>query len=139
MKEFPKTFKYGRVFRVKLKDNDKSKNFLNVTFYEYGLKILENGKLTIKHLNSINRLLKKLFKKIVSIRYNVSMVNPVTKKPLETRMGKGKAERKFWECSLKKGCIILEVGNLNIDQVNYALNLVAERLPVSAKIVKLIY
>ena len=139
MKEFPKTFKYGRVFRVKLKKNDKSKNFLNVTFYEHGLKILENGKLTIKHLNSINKLLKKLYKKTASIRFNVSMVTPVTKKPLETRMGKGKAERNHWECPLKKGCIILEVGNLNNDQLNYALSLVSERLPVLTKIVRLVY
>lgn len=139
MKEFPKTFKYGRVFRVKLKNNEKSTNFLNVTFYEYGLKILENGKLTMKHLNSINRLLKKLFKKTILIRYNVSMIVPVTKKPLETRMGKGKAERNHWECSLKKGCIMLEIGNLTNDRLYYALNLVMERLPVLCKIVKIIY
>jgi len=139
MKEFPKTFKYGRAFRVKLDSNEKSKNFLNISFYEYGLKILENGKLTIKHLNSINRLLKKIYKKTILIRYNVCMVNPVTKKPLETRMGKGKAERSHWECSLKKGCVMLEIGNLNNDQINYALNLVSERLPILTKKVKLIY
>ena len=139
MKEFPKTFKFGRVFRVKLKNNEKSKNFLNVTFYEYGLKVLENGKLTMKHLNSINRLLKKLFKKTIFIKYNVSMVNPVTKKPLETRMGKGKAERSYWECSLKKGCIIIEIGNINDDRLYYALRLVSEKLPVLTKIVKVIY
>lgn len=139
MKEFPKTFKYGRVFRVKLTTGEISKNFLNVAFYEYGLKILENGKLTMKHLNSINRLLKKLFKKAILIRYNVSMMVPVTKKPLETRMGKGKAERKYWECSLKKGSIMLEIGNLTNDQLYYGLNFVLERLPVSAKIVKIIY
>jgi large subunit ribosomal protein L16 len=93
MKEFPKTFKYGRVFRVKIKENEKTKNFINVNFLEYGLKVLENGKITMKHLNSINRLLKKLFKKTISIKYNVSLITPVTKKPLEVRMGKGKAER----------------------------------------------
>jgi len=93
MKEFPKTFKYGRVFRVKLKENEKSKNVVNVNFLEYGLKVLENGKITMKHLNSINRLLKKIFKKVIKIKYNVSLITPVTKKPLETRMGKGKAER----------------------------------------------
>jgi large subunit ribosomal protein L16 len=93
MKEFPKTFKYGRVFRVKLKKNQFSKGFTNVTFLEYGLKALENGKISMKHLNSINRLLKKLFKKTIYIKYNVSLLTPVTKKPLETRMGKGKAER----------------------------------------------
>lgn len=139
MKEFPKTFKYGRVFRVKLKKYDKSKNFINVNFLEYGLKVLENGKISMKHLNSINRLLKKLFKKTILIKYNVSLITPVTKKPLETRMGKGKAERSHWECSLKKGCVIIEIGNLNYDQLFYALNLVSSRLPVLTKIVKLVY
>jgi large subunit ribosomal protein L16 len=93
MKEFPKTFKYGRVFRVKLKKNEKARNFLNVSFFEYGLKVLENGKINLKHLNSITRLLKKLFKKNIAIKYNISLITPVTKKPLETRMGKGKGER----------------------------------------------
>ena len=139
MKEFPKTFKYGRVFRVKLTTGEISKNFLNVAFYEYGLKILENGKLTMKHLNSINRLLKKLFKKAILIRYNVSMMVPVTKKPLETRMGKGKAERNHWECSLRKGSIMLEGGKLMKDKLYYGLNFVLERLPVLGKIVKVIY
>jgi large subunit ribosomal protein L16 len=93
MKEFPKTFKYGRAFRVKLKKTQISKSFVNVSFFEYGLKALENGKVSAKHLNSINRLLRKLFKKTIYIKYNVSLRIPVTKKPLETRMGKGKAER----------------------------------------------
>jgi large subunit ribosomal protein L16 len=93
MKEFPKTFKYGRTFRIKIKKKEIAKNFLNINFLEYGLKTLENGKITVKHLNSITRLLKKLFKKNVFIKYNISLTNPVTKKPLEIRMGKGKGER----------------------------------------------
>jgi large subunit ribosomal protein L16 len=139
MKEFPKTFKYGRVFRVKLKKNEKARNFLNVSFFEFGLKALENGKITIKHLNSITRLLKKLFKKNISIKYNISLITPVTKKPLETRMGKGKGERNHWECSLKKGCIIIEIGNLSFDDLKYGLKLVSDKLPVLTKIVKLTY
>jgi large subunit ribosomal protein L16 len=93
MKEYPKTYKYGRQFRIKLRNNKISKVYLNVNFFEYGLKVLENGKLTIKHFNSINRLLKRLFKKKVFIKYNIALIIPVTKKPLETRMGKGKAQR----------------------------------------------
>jgi ribosomal protein L16/L10AE len=54
-------------------------------------------------------------------------------------MGKGKAERSHWECSLKKGCVIIEIGNLNNDQLYYVLNLVSSRLPVLTKIVKLVY
>jgi len=139
MKEFPKTFKYGRVFRVKLKKVEKARNFLNVNFFEYGLKVLENGKITIKHLNSITRLLKKLFKKNIAIKYNISLITPVTKKPLEIRMGKGKGERDHWECSLRKGCIIIEIGNLKFDELKYGLKLVSDKLPVLTKIVKLTY
>jgi len=139
MKEFPKTFKYGRVFRIKLKKFEKAKNFLNVNFFEYGLKILENGKITIKHLNSITRLLKKLFKKNISLKYNISLITPVTKKPLEVRMGKGKGERDHWECSLKKGCIIIEIGNLSFDELKYGFKLVSDKLPVLTKIVKIVY
>lgn len=139
MKEFPKTFKYGRIFRVKLKKNEKAKNFLNVNFFEYGLKVLENCKITIKHLNAISRLLKKLFKKDIAIKYNVSLITPVTKKPLEIRMGKGKGERNHWECSLKKGNIIIEIGNLNLNELKYGLKLVSDKLPVLTKIVKIIY
>jgi large subunit ribosomal protein L16 len=67
------------------------------------------------------------------------LITPVTKKPLETRMGKGKGERSHWECSLKKGCIVLEVGNLSFDDLNYGLKLVSDKLPVLTKIVKLTY
>jgi large subunit ribosomal protein L16 len=95
MKEFPRTFKYGRVFRIKTKKYEYAKNFLNVNFYEYGLKSLENNKLKLKHLNSLTRLLKRLYKKEVNLKYNISLIIPVTKKPLETRMGKGKGERNF--------------------------------------------
>jgi len=139
MKEFPKTFKYGRVFRVKLKKEEFSKTFVNVTFFEYGLKALENGKVTAKHLNSINRVLRKLFKKTIYIKYNVSLRMPVTKKPLETRMGKGKAERSHWECPFTKGLVIVELGNVSIDKLAYALDLVSQRLPVLTKVVKVVY
>lgn len=139
MKEFPKTFKYGRVFRVKIKSVEFAKSFVNVTFLEYGLKALENGKITMKHLNSINRLLRKLFKKTIYIKYNVFLSTPVTKKPLETRMGKGKAERSHWECQLRKGLIIVELGNLKNDGLIYALKMVSLRLPILTKIVKVVY
>lgn len=139
MKEFPKTFKYGRVFRIKLKKFEKTKSFLNVNFFEYGLKALENGKITVKHLNAITRLLKKLYKKNILVKYNVSLLTPVTKKPLEVRMGKGKGERDHWEYSLKKGCIIVEMGNLKLSELRYGLRLVSDKLPVLTKIVKTTY
>jgi ribosomal protein L16/L10AE len=51
--------------------------------------------MTISHFNSITRFLKRIFKKTLKIRFNVSLVTPVTKKPREVRMGKGKGQRLY--------------------------------------------
>jgi len=95
MKEYPKKFKYGRVFRVKTKNNHYSKKYLNISFYQYGLKAIENGKIRLHHINAITRLVKKTFKKELKVRYNLSLVTPVTEKPREVRMGKGKGARVY--------------------------------------------
>lgn len=141
MKEFPKKFKYGRVFRVKLKNKQISVNFLNIWFYQYGLKALENGKMRLNHLNAFIRLIKKTFKKELSFRLNVSLITPVTKKPREVRMGKGKGQRDHWECCIKKGMILFELGGLNLSKQKLfrMLNLIKEKLPVHTNIVKLTY
>jgi large subunit ribosomal protein L16 len=141
MKEFPKKFKYGRIFRIKLKNKQISVNFLNIWFYEYGLKALENGKLRLNHLNAFIRLMKRKFKKELSFRLNASLIIPVTKKPREVRMGKGKGQRDHWECIIKKGMILFEVGGLNISKQKLfrTLNLIREKLPVQTNIVKLTY
>jgi ribosomal protein L16/L10AE len=54
-------------------------------------------------------------------------------------MGKGKAQRSHWECAIKKGTILIEMGNLSEIQLKYGLKLVADRLPFFTKIVKITY
>ena len=141
MKEFPKKFKYGRVFRVKLKNKQISANFLNIWFCQYGLKALENGKLRLNHLNAFTRLIKRMFKRELSLRLNISLITPVTKKPREVRMGKGKGQRDHWECCIKKGMILFEIGgkNLSKQRVFRMLSLIKEKLPVHTNIIKLTY
>lgn len=141
MKEFPKKFKYGRVFRVKLKNKQSSVNFLNIWFYQYGLKALENGKIRLNHLNAFIRLMKRKFKKELNVRINISLITPVTKKPREVRMGKGKGQRSHWEGNIKKGMILLEVGGIKIPKQKLfrMLNLIREKLPVQTSIIKLTY
>lgn len=141
MKEFPKKFKYGRIFRVKLKNKQISVNFLNIWFYEYGLKALENGRIRLNHLNAFIRLIKKMFKKELSLRLNISLITPVTKKPREVRMGKGKGQRDHWECCIKKGMILFEIGGINLSKqrVFRMFNLIREKMPIHTSIVKLTY
>ena len=139
MKDNPNRFKYGRVFRSKLKNFEKSDIFLNAYFYVYGLKAVENGKIKKQHIQSMFRLLRKLYKKTINFRFNVSLVVPVTDKPREARMGKGKAKRDHWECPVKKGTIILELSSFNFWKIRKGLVLLKEKLPLETKIIKVTY
>lgn len=138
MKEFPKTIKYGRIFRIKLKNNIKNR-FLTLKNYKIGLKALECGWVDSVQLNSILRMLKIFLDKKVKIKMNCSLVIPITKKPLEMRMGSGKAERKFWKCSVNKGMILLELDNIYDDYGKKILKIISHRLSFKTSIIKIIY
>lgn len=87
------------------------------------------------------RLLKRKFKKELSIRLNASLITPITKKPREVRMGKGKGQRLCWESNIKKGMVIFEVGgNVKSDEeLKRVLFLIQQKMPVDTSIVKLTY
>jgi large subunit ribosomal protein L16 len=138
MKEAPNNFKYGRTFRLKLKNNINLSN-LYLNTYNYGLKAKESGWITSSQMNSLLRLLRILLKKKIKIKLNSSFVVPITKKPLETRMGSGKGERKFWRCPIRKGMIIIEFNNLTFEEIFYIWKLFNNRLSFLVKLVKLSY
>ena len=140
MKIAPKNFKYGRVFRIKLKINDVSNYLLNTWFYEYGVKALKHGKIKVNHINAISRLLKRKFKKELKTRFNISLVTPVTQKPDESRMGKGKGQRSYWEYNVKRGAVLLEVGGfVDKDKLWKTLYHLRGKLPLTTKITKAVY
>jgi len=74
------------------------------------------------------------------LKVNISLLTPVTKKPIETRMGKGKGERDHWECNIKKGFILFEFGGeLNNSILKKSFKEIDTKLPIKTKIVKLVY
>jgi len=140
IKNNPNNINYGRVFKVKLNDKTVISPNYKMPYYMYGIKAMDNGKLTIKHINAISRLLKRLFKKNVKVKYNISLIVPVCKKPLEARLGGGKAARSHWECPVKKGMIILEISTvLDYCFLEHGLVSVIHKLPFMAKVVKNFY
>ncbi len=140
MKEAPKKFIYGRIFRVKLKKNTYAVSNLNLSYYTYGIKALDIGKLQVFHVKAIMKTIKKFFKKELKLRINIPFNVPVTKKPLEVRMGKGKGERDHWESVVTKGQILLEFGGqLNPDKIKRCFKLVIAKFPFKTKLIKLIY
>lgn len=132
MKDAPKTFKYGRCFRIKLKNKIKQ-SYLKINIYKYGIKAIENGWLTSEQIKSILRLIRILLKKKIKIKINTALIIPITKKPLETRMGSGKGERKYWKCPITKGMILLEFGNISKDNMYYLYKIISNRLPFLIK------
>jgi len=139
MKEAPKSFKYGgRNFRVKLKNNVNS-SFNNLNNYYYGIKSIESGWITNKQMNSILRLIKIFLKRKIKLKLNASFIASYTKKPSEVRMGSGKAERKYWRCPIRKGMILFEFGDLDIDEMNHIFLMISNRLDFLIKLVKIIY
>lgn len=140
IKNNPKSINYGRVFRIKL--NEKSNNVTGnkLPLFNYGLMALENGKLVYKHLNAIDRLLRKKYKKELVFKYNTSLIIPVTSKPLEARLGGGKAQRSHWECPVRKGMIIIEFKtDIEFYKLEHGLNIIMDKLPFLTRIVRKFY
>lgn len=140
MKEAPKTFRYGgRQFRLKLNNKLNNRSFNKLNLYKYGIKALEIGWITSNQINSILRLIRIFLKRKIKLKLNISFIVPFTKKPLESRMGSGKAERKYWKCPIKKGMVLFEFDDLSIDEMNYIYIMIANRLSFLIKLIKLVY
>jgi len=142
IKNNPKNIKYGRVHVVILKKDNYNTGY-KFPIYSFGLKALEDSRLKLNHLNMILRQFKRFFKKEAKLKLNLSLRIPVTKKPLEARLGGGKADRSYWECIVKKGMIILEI-NFENDVYNFyklriCLRCISNRLPFFTKIIKNYY
>jgi len=124
-------------------------NFINLEFllhiinnYKIGLKALETKQLRYFHIKTIIMVLKKLFKKEVKFKFNVAFNYPVTKKPEQARMGKGKGKRHHWVALVRKGTILLEIcGTSKITNFNLMNSLLAisYKLPIKCMFVKLMY
>lgn len=138
MKDAPKSFKYGRWFRIK-RNNKIRQRYLKLNVFKFGIKAVESGWITNEQLKSLLRLLRILLKKKLRVKVNSALIIPITQKPLETRMGSGKAERKFWRCNIDKGMIILEFGNISNLAMFYIYKVIANRLPFKVRCIKKIY
>ena len=140
LKAAPKTFRYGgRNFRKIVKLNSIGSSFLNVEYCEYGLKVLECGKLNKIHLDTLFRAFKKIFSKNAVIKSNMSLLHPFTKKPSETRMGKGKGARQYWECFVVPGMILFEFGDITQNDLFKSFRIMSNLLPFKVKLVKCVY
>ncbi|MDR0984884.1 MAG: 50S ribosomal protein L16 [Endomicrobium sp.] len=128
----PKRVKYRKVHRGKIKGKAKRGNF--VAFGEYGLQALEPKWITSNQIEAARIALVKFIKKGGKIWIRLFPDKPITKKPAETRMGKGKGDPQYWVAVVKPGRVMFEMEGINKEDAIKALTLASNKLPINTKI-----
>jgi len=106
-----------------------------VSFGTFGLKAVGRGRLTARQIEAARRAMTRAVKRQGKIWIRVFPDKPITEKPLEVRMGKGKGAVEHWAAVVKPGRIMFEVGGVPLDVAKEALRLAAQKLPVKTKFV----
>ena len=100
-----------------------------VSFGEYGLKAIERGMLTARQIEAARRAMTRHIKRGGKIWIRVFPDVPISKKPLEVRMGKGKGNVEFWVCKIQPGRVLYEMEGVNEGIAREAFRLAAAKLP----------
>ena len=129
----PKKVKYRKTQKGRLRG--KAYRGGHVAFGEYGLKALEGGRITSRQIEAARIAITRHVKRGGQVWTRIFPDRPVTKKPAETRMGKGKGNPEFWVAMVKPGRILYEMDGVTLDVAQAALRLAAYKLPVATKFV----
>jgi large subunit ribosomal protein L16 len=106
-----------------------------IHFGEYGLKAIENGLIRANHIEACRVVVARKMKGVGKLWINIFPHKPVTKKPAETRMGKGKGELDHWVAVVKRGKVVFELSGVPEDFAKSVLRLVSFKLPVKTKFI----
>ena len=129
----PKRVKHRKVMRGRRKGN--SKGGTAVTFGEYGLKSLDRGWITNRQIEAARVAMTRKMKRGGKVWVNVFPDKPVTKKPAETRMGKGKGNPEGWVAVVKPGRVMFEVSGVPEELAREAMRVAGHKLPIKTKFV----
>ena len=102
----------------------------SVSFGEYGLKSLSRGRLTARQIESGRRAINRHVKRSGNLWIRVFPDKPITKKPLEVRMGKGKGSVEYWVAQVRPGTMLFELQGISEEIAREAFELAAAKLPL---------
>ncbi len=129
----PKKVKYRKVQRGNMKG--RSKGALTLAFGEYGLRAVEPVWLSAAQIEAMRVSLSRRMKKVGKMWLRVFPDKPITKKPAETRMGKGKGAPEFWAAVVKRERIICEIAGFSEEEAREILKSVQYKLPMKTKFI----
>ena len=130
----PKKMKHRKVQRGRRSGN--AKGGFNVDFGQFGLKATQDGWITSRQIEAARIALTRKVKRGGKIWIRVFPDKPVTKKPAEVRMGKGKGAPEYWVAVVKPGRILFELEGVPEELAREAIRLAGHKMPISTKFVK---
>ena len=129
----PKRTKYRKAFKGRI--HGQAKAGFTLTYGSHGLKALEPNRVTAREIEAARRALTREMKRVGKVWIRIFPDVPVSKKPIEVRMGSGKGAPEYWVARVKPGRILFEIDGVPDAIARQALTLGAAKLSVKTKIV----
>ena len=129
----PKRTKYRKTFKGRI--HGAAKSGTNLDYGTYGLKAVEPERVTARQIEAARRAITRQMKRQGRVWIRIFPDVPVSKKPTEVRMGKGKGSVELWAARVKPGRIVFEIDGVPEDVAKEALRLGAMKLPIMTRVV----
>src|SRR6204780_2976516 len=130
----PKRTKFRKAFKGRIRGA--SKAGFELAFGQYGLKAMEPDRVTARQIEAARRAMTRHMKRAGRVWIRIFPDVPVSKKPLEVRMGSGKGAPELWVARVKPGRIMFEIGGVPIQIAKEALALAAAKLPIKTRFIE---
>ena len=130
----PTRTKFRKAHKGRIHGTAKAGTELN--FGQYGLKALEPDRVTARQIEAARRAMTRHMKRAGRVWIRIFPDVPVSKKPIEVRMGKGKGTPELWVCRVKPGRIMFEIDGVTTQVAREALALAAAKLPIKTRFVQ---
>jgi large subunit ribosomal protein L16 len=130
----PNKTKFKKIFKGKIYGIEQKA--VHLKFGTVGLKSLEIGRLSAKQIEATRRVIARKLKRMGKVFIRIYPSIPVTSKPIEVRMGKGKGSVDYWICRVKPGQILYEIGGIQPSLAMAALKSAAQKLPIMTTLIK---
>ena len=129
----PRKIKHRKQFKGRMRG--KALRGLDISFGDYALKPVECGRMSSAHIEAARVAINRHVKRGGKMWIRVFPDKPITKKPAETRMGKGKGAPEYWVAVVKPGKILYELGGVSEELAMEALKLASYKLPFATKVI----
>jgi large subunit ribosomal protein L16 len=130
----PKRTKFRKQFKGRI--HGIATSGVTLAFGQYGLKAIEPERVNARQIEAARRALTRFMKRSGRVWIRIFPDVPVSKKPIEVRMGKGKGTPELWVVRVKPGRILFEVDGIPLDVAREALTLAAAKLPVKTRFIE---